>query len=137
MSEIQYCEWGLFFLKTSIFKGKKNKNCYIYPSKEHLVTTFAFDQALCSPQLNCKFLTLPFSQICMEKPEFSTNTLQQKEANTAMKWILECKITSLDNFHRQPEHILDSFWWIKNRLSSSKKEHFLAQTVLKKTLKTK
>ena len=71
-SELQYCERGLFFLKTAIFKWKKNKNGKFLPQIKNISLQILPTAKLSTVPLNFTIL----SNLVRKKQEFSTNTLQ-------------------------------------------------------------
>ena len=71
---MQYCEWGLFFLKMSVFKWKKNKNGKIVPKKENILLQF-LPSANLSAAHNSTVDSYPH-HLWKKKPEFAINTLQ-------------------------------------------------------------
>ena len=129
---IQYCDRGLFFLKTAIFKWKKNKNGKFLPQIKNIWLQFLPTAKISTvPLLYRHLLTLPSSQIWWEKARiFNQYFGKKKKIAMLLNW--EDKTKCLDYFHRRAEHIWDTFLMNKEQIEFFKelKEHFSALIVL-------
>ena len=129
---IQYCERGLFFLKTAIFKWKKNKNGKFLPQiKNILLQILPTANFSTVPLLYCHLLTLPSSQILWEKARIFNQYFLVNEKNCHVLKLRGQKY-KFGLFSYAARAHLGYFLINKEQIEFFKelKEHFSAQTVL-------